>query len=70
MFEERGVKAEADSGGSCQDERQLAGREVKMQFRTQRKLVFLLLWALMVFVTNANLLYHYMPQVRRASAGR
>ena len=66
MFEERCVKAEADRGGSCQDERQLAGREVK----TQRKLVFLPLWALMELVTNVNLLYRYMPQVRRASAGR
>jgi hypothetical protein len=40
VFEERCVKAEADRGGSCQDERPLAGREVKMQLRTQRKLVF------------------------------
>jgi len=57
----RGVKAEADRGGSCQDERQLAGREVKRQLRTQRKLVFLPLWALMERVTNVNLLYRYMP---------
>jgi hypothetical protein len=66
VFEERCVKAEAARGGSCQDERQLVGREVK----TQRKLVFLPLWALMELVTNVNLLYRYMPQVRRASAGR